>query len=226
MKKLTILAISLLFSSGVLAEAGLTIGLGYESGEIANSDDRNGDPAGLSFMVNYSVPGTNGMFIGVDMTDNEDEADNGLPDKITTEQKRTAFEIGYRFSIDDSTSISAAVSNADIEWSWEDGVPANFNRFESDDSGVSLVVGVDKQVGNGVSIGTSLSMGFETGVEAYAAIEVVENMNVTLSYFKNSYEMEWEQFDELGSTGNGSAFNDGDFQFDTSGIRVSASYAF
>lgn len=226
MKKFIALFTAILFSGSVLAEAGLTVGLGYQTSEIANSDRNDGDPTGLSINLQYAIPGVDGMFVAVDITDQEDEADNGAVDTITTNQERTALTIGYVFALDDNTSISAAVSSADVQWDWEDGNPGAFQRFEGDDSGVSVSVGAEKNIGNGVILGTSLSLGFESGVEAYTSFEMIDNLDIKLSYYKSSYELEYEEFDEAGSAGAGSAFGDGDFQYDTSGFRVSANYSF
>lgn len=226
MKRYMILMMATLFSATAMAETGLTVGLGYQTEGIVTNFGTDGDPSGLAINVHYAIPGVDGLFVELDVTDQEDDADLGPVDSLTTEQERTALKIGYVFSLDDTTSISAAVYNADIEWSWEDGRSTNFNRIEGDDSGVSVVVGADKSLGNGVTLGTALSLGFETGVEAYTSIEVIDNLNIKVAYYKRSYEMEFEEFDEIGPTGAGSAFGDGDVQFDTSGFRVSASYAF
>ncbi len=85
------------------------------------------------------------MFVELDLADQEDEADLGPTDSLATNQERTALKIGYTFTLDDSTNLSAAIYNADIQWEWEDGRPTNLRRFEGDDSGVSVVVGVDKK---------------------------------------------------------------------------------
>lgn len=226
MKKYIALLTTILISGTAMAETGLTVALGYQTSEIANSDDRNGDPAGLSIDVHYAIPGVDGLFVGFDITDQEDEADDGALDTLTTTHERTALKIGYVYNLDKSTSLSAAIYNADIQSEWEAGRPTNLTRFEGDDSGVSVVVGVDKNLGRGVSLGTALSLGFETGVEAYTSIRIIDNLDVKMSFYKSSYELEFEEFDEAGSVGNGSAFGDGDFQYDTSGFRVSANYSF
>lgn len=226
MKKYITLLTAVLFSGTAMAETGLTVGLGFQTSQVANNFDLNGDPAGLSFNVHYAIPGVDGLFVGLDFTDQEDEADMGPPDTMTTTQERTAFEIGYVFTLDDSTSLSAAISNADIQWEWEDGIPTNFTRVEGDDSGVSVVIAADKNLGNGVTMGTALSLGFETGVEAYTSFEVVENFDIKMSYYKRSYELEFDMIDEAGPVGFGSAYGDDDLQYDTSGFRVSANYSF
>lgn len=225
MKKFIALFTAILFSGSAIAEVGLSVGLGYQASVIANSDRNDGDPAGLSINLHYAIPGVDGMFVAVDITDEEDEADNGAVDTITTTQERTALKIGYVFALDDNTSINAAISSADIQWAWDDGNPGNFQRFEGDDSGVSVAIGAEKNIGNGVTLGTSLSLGFESGVEAYTSFEMIDNLDIRLSYYKSSYELTYEEFDETGSQG-GSAAGDGDFQYDTSGFRVSANYSF
>lgn len=224
----SILALTMI-SSTAMAEtglAGLTVGFGSQASGIADNFDLNGDPFGYGLNVHYVIPGANGAFVELDFMDLEDESDVGAVDTLTINQKRTVLKVGYVFTLDDSTSINAAVYNADTEWDWEDGRPTNFKRFEGDDSGISVMIGADKKLGNGVTLGTAMSFGFETGVEAYTNIRLVDNLNVRISYYKSSYELEYEEFDEAGTTGDGSAFGDGDAQFDTSGFRVSASYTF
>lgn len=225
-KKYIAVLTTILISGTTMAQTGLTVGVGYQTSEIANSDGRNGDPAGLSINLRYTIPGVDGFSFELDIMDHEDEANLGSIDTIATSQDRTGLKIGYEFTLDDSTSLSAAIYNADIQWEWQEGRPTSFNRFESDDSGVSLVIGADKDLGNGVSLGTALSLGFETGVEAYTSIKLTDNLDVKMSFFKSSYELEFEEFDELGPTGDGTAFGDRDFQFDTSGFRVSLNYSF
>lgn len=226
MKKYIASLAAILLSGTAVAETGLTVGLGYESSSIENNYGLNGDPAGLGINVHYAIPFVDGFFVELDATDYEDESDVGPNETLTINQKRIALKLGYVFALDDTTSITAAIYSADVEWDWEQGRPTEFERFESDDSGVSFIIGVDKEIGNGVTLGTALTLGHETGVEAYTSFAIRDNLDVKISYFKRSYELEFEEFDESGPTGDGSAFGDGDFKFDMSQFRVSASYSF
>lgn len=234
MRKLIVLAVAGLVSSVASAESGFKLGLGYENGSVDSNygsgwaeDFSASNPSGLGINMRYDIAQVQGLFVEIDITDRESDADVYDTDNITTSLERTELKIGYTFVMNDTTNLTTSISSADTEWTYEYDWTAGVWTYEADDSGVSFVLGLDKQLGNGVAIGSALSLGFETGIEVYATVEVMDNFDITASYSQMNYEMEFEEINNLGvPTGFGSAYGDGDMQFDTGSFRVTASYAF
>lgn len=234
MKKIALLVGVAALSTSAFADIGLKVELGYEAATVAPSygdgwfeDFGDNEPSGAAVNVEWQVIGVPGMYLALDYADLEDEEDV-YESKYTTSQKRTVFDVGYEYTLNDSASVTAAIRYADIEWEWlEDYYAGGEWVYNAEDSGVSLVVGAEKSITESVSAGTAFSAGFETGVEVFVELGLTEKFSVKAEWSKKSYELGDFEYDSNGSINSpADQYGDGDYEFDTDALRVSAAYKF
>lgn len=224
----------LAFSSSAMAEIGLSVDLGYEADAVVPSFGvcwseclDEGEPAGIALGISWEVIGVPGMYIAFDIADLEDEGDIDTGEVVTITQERNAFEIGYKYNLNPSTKLTAGIVRSDITWEWKWTAIGTRWSYEAEDDGISLILGAEKVINNELDIGVAYYHGFETGIEIFAFIHLTEQLSVKADYSIKSYEAEFVEYNNLGlPTGFSSANGDGDFEFDTTAFRLSASYAF
>lgn len=236
LNKLTILFAVAAFSMSAMAEIGLKVGLGYEADFVSPSygdcwaecfDDS--EPAAFVLNVDWDISAVPGLYIAVDLANLEEDSDRYDDQSVTAIQERTAFEIGYKYNLNQNTKLIGAIVNADFYWEWErEDLSASDWRFEAEDDGISVVLGAEKAISDQFDVGASLSLGFETGIEAYAMFRLIDNLDLKASYTQSSYELgDFETFlNEVPIGGPSSADGDGDYEFNTTAFRVSAIYTF
>ncbi|MES2917122.1 MAG: outer membrane beta-barrel protein [Pseudomonadota bacterium] len=228
MKKLVLAAAIAALSS--TAFAGGSVGLGYQASTAApNYGDcwsecfGDGEPAGFALNASYEMAG---VFVALDYADLADEEDHYEDVSVEIAQTRLGAQVGYKYALNDASNVTAAVEFSSYEWeySWAD---PNVYRYNAEDDGVNLVVGANSKVTDKLSLGASLSAGFETGINAYVAVNLTDAVSLKTSYSRVGYELGDFTYTSNGSPSTPSTSNgDGDFQFNDENYRVSLNYAF
>ncbi|MES2917121.1 MAG: outer membrane beta-barrel protein [Pseudomonadota bacterium] len=228
MKKIMLAAAIAALSS--TAFAGGSVGLGYQSSTVApNYGDcwsecfGDGEPAGFALNASYDV--IPNVFVSVDYADLSDEEDH-YDWSVEVTQTRLAAQAGYRYALNDSSNVTAAVQYSSTEWSYLYTDPTPY-EYRAEDNGVSLVLGTNTKVTDRLTTGVSFAAGFETGISAYVSAKLSDSVSLQTSYSRVSYELGDFGYYYSGTVNNPSSVDgDGDFQFNDENFRVSLNYAF
>lgn len=171
-----------------------------------------------------------GVFVALDYADLADEEDHYEDASIEIAQTRLGAQVGYRYALNDTTNLTGALEFASYEWEYNWVTNSGNNYFyDVEDDGVNLVLGANTKINDKLTLGGSLSAGFETGVSAYMVVALTPSVSVKTSYSRVSYELGewayrpvWNNYVPV----TGSALGDGDMQFNDESMRVSLNYAF
>jgi hypothetical protein len=231
MKKIALSVLIGCASTAAFAGPG-SVGIGYQASTVApNYGDcwsecfGDGEPAGFAINAKYEIAA--GVFVSADYADLKDKEDH-YDDKIEISQTRLAASVGYRYALNETTNLTAAIQFSDLEWEydWKDG-NGTIWTYNAEDDGVSFVIGVDTAINEKLTLGSNFSLGFETGISGFLKSKLTDNVDLQMSYTRSSYELGTFSYNCNGSSCNPSNGNgDGDYQFNDEHFRVSINYNF